>query len=160
MINIFFEKSYTKCDGEAILRSYSKKIKIEYISGSIVSNFIQFVLIVYQVEDYCNILKLSCRPLAFILYKTFVKNKKRSGTSFPASFSSWVLRKNVSLVIFYFLNKFHWMVAFTLGDIRQYVYCNCLLTRFDAIHFEINLIFLIKSFFQYDQKSKTKTSKQ
>ena len=88
MINIFLEKLYTKCDGEAILRSYSKKIKIEYISGSIVSNFIQFVLIVYQVEDYCNILKLSCRPLAFTLYKTFVKNKKRSGTSFPASFSS------------------------------------------------------------------------
>ena len=27
------------------------------------------------------------------------------------------------------LTKFHCLVAFNLGDIGQYVYCNCLLTR-------------------------------
>ena len=29
----------------------------------------------------------------------------------------------------YYLAKFHCLVAFTLWDIGQYVYCNCLLTR-------------------------------
>ena len=43
---------------------------------------------VCQVEGYRNVLKLSCRPLAFVLYKAFLKkNKKRSGASLPASFS-------------------------------------------------------------------------
>ena len=31
MRNIFVEKSYTTCGGETITRSFSKKIKIEYI---------------------------------------------------------------------------------------------------------------------------------
>ena len=34
---------------------------------------IQFVFIVCQVEEYRNILKLSCRPLPFNSYKTFKK---------------------------------------------------------------------------------------
>ena len=38
--NIFVEKSYTKCDGEAILRYFLKKIKTEYICGSIFKCFI------------------------------------------------------------------------------------------------------------------------
>ena len=84
--------------------------------------FIQLVFIIYQVEGYRNILKLSCRPLAFA-------SKKESGTILPASFSAWFLKKNISLVIFYQLTKFHWLDAFTLWDIEQYVYCNCLLTR-------------------------------
>ena len=36
MRNIFLEKSYTKCGGDTIRRPFSKKIKIEHISGSIV----------------------------------------------------------------------------------------------------------------------------
>ena len=35
MRNIFLEKSYPKYGGETIPRSFSKKIKIEHISGSI-----------------------------------------------------------------------------------------------------------------------------
>ena len=73
-------------------RNYSQtifqKIKIDYISGSIVECFIQFVFVAYQVDDYRNILKLSCRALAFTSYKAFRKNKKRPGTSFTASFSA------------------------------------------------------------------------
>ena len=41
------------------------KIKIEPISGSIVESFVQYHFIVCQAEGYQNILKLSCRPLAF-----------------------------------------------------------------------------------------------
>ena len=36
MRNIFLEKPYTKCGRETIPRPFSKKIKIQYISGSIV----------------------------------------------------------------------------------------------------------------------------
>ena len=81
------------------------------------------------------------------------------GTSLPASFSAWFLNKNVSPHIFIYLTKSQYLVAFTSWDIGQYVYCNSLLTRLwrcDVINFEINLIFLIKTFFLHDQKVNTK----
>ena len=40
-----------------------------------------------ETEGYRNVLKLSCRPLAFNSYKAFYNNKMRSG--------------DISLVIFY-----------------------------------------------------------
>ena len=55
---MFPVKSYTECGRET-------SPKFEYISGSIVWSFIQFVLIVCQVGVYQNILKLTCKPLAF-----------------------------------------------------------------------------------------------
>ena len=39
--------------------------------------YIVFVFIACQVESFRNVLKLSCRPLAFTSYKAFLKNKKR-----------------------------------------------------------------------------------
>ena len=47
--NIFVEKSYTKCDGESIPRQFSKKFKIEFISGSVVLKF-------YTVCIYCMVI--------------------------------------------------------------------------------------------------------
>ena len=64
MTNIFLEKSYTKCCGETILRPVSKKSKL------------QFVFIVCQVAGYQYILKLICRPFAFISYKDFLRKKE------------------------------------------------------------------------------------
>ena len=64
--------------------------------------------------------------------KLFFKNRKRSGTSsdlVQTSFFALYLKKNISLVIFYYLNKFDCLVVFTSWDIWQYVYCNSLLTR-------------------------------
>ena len=90
--------------------------------------YIQFVFIVCQDEGYQNILTLSCRPLAFTSYRAFLKNKKRSRTSLPASFSAWFLKKNISFAIVNYLTKFHCLVTFTSWDIGQYVYCHCLLT--------------------------------
>ena len=90
--------------------------------------YILFLLFV-QVEDYRNWLKLSCRPLVFISNETFLKNKKKSGTSLPTSFSVWFLKKNISLVIFFYLTKFQCLVVFTSWDIGQYVYCNSLLIK-------------------------------
>ena len=48
-----------------------------------------------------NILKLSWRPLAFISYNAFLKNKKRSGISLSVSFFAWFLKKKYFLDTFY-----------------------------------------------------------
>ena len=52
---------------------------------------------------YQNMLRLSSKPLAITSYKAFLKNKKRSGIRLPASISAWFLKKNISIVIFYYL---------------------------------------------------------
>ena len=44
-----------------------------------------------------NTLKLNCGKLAFTFCKAFLKNKMRSGTSLPPSFSVWFLKKNICL---------------------------------------------------------------
>ena len=51
MINIFLEKSYTKCGRETITRPFSKKSKLSILLDQY-SSFIYFVLIVGPVEDY------------------------------------------------------------------------------------------------------------
>ena len=38
-------------------------------------------------------------------------------------------KKNVPRVTFYYLTKFHCLIAFTSRNIGQYVYYDCLLTR-------------------------------
>ena len=48
----------------------------EHISVSIVESFIQFIFIVWKVEGYRNISKLSCNPLAFVSYQALLKNKE------------------------------------------------------------------------------------
>ena len=82
MRNIFLDKLYTKCGGKIIRRPFSKKSKLS------ISRDMQFVFVVVQVEGYRHIVKLNCRPLAFTSYKAFLRHKKRSGTSLPASFSA------------------------------------------------------------------------
>ena len=54
--------------GETSPRLFSGKLKLS-ISRSTVWIFIQFVLLLLQVEDYHNVLKLSCWPLAFNFIK-------------------------------------------------------------------------------------------
>ena len=65
MRNISFDKSYTKCDEECD----------EQISGSIIYSFIQFAFIASQLESSQNILKLSCRELAFTSKYALFKNE-------------------------------------------------------------------------------------
>ena len=127
MRNIFFEKTYTKCGGEAIPRPFSKNQSWAYLW----INSLKF----YTVCFYCNpswglskYIGTKLQTTCIYLIKTFLKNKKRSGTILPVSFSVWFLKKNISLVIFYYLTKFKCLVVFTSWDIGQYVYRNCLLT--------------------------------
>ena len=121
----------------------------KHVSGSIASSFMQFVFIVCQVEEYQNILKLCCRPLAFTSCKSFLKNKIRSWASLPASFS-------VLYVIFYYLAKFYCLVAFTSWDIGQYVYCNYLLIRMWRHKFWDYFVLSTQAVFSKWQKSKDK----
>ena len=81
-----FVENHTQNVEEKLFPDPFLKNKIEHISGSIVQSFVQFTFIISQDDDDRNILKLSSRPLAFTSYKVFLKNKKRSGTSLPASF--------------------------------------------------------------------------
>ena len=57
-----------------------------------------------------------------LLTNIFLKTRKRSWTSPPVSFSAWLLKEKIFLVIFLYLTKFHCLVAFTSWDIWQYVY--------------------------------------
>ena len=52
-----------------------------------------------KIEDFQNILKLSCKPLDFTSYKAFSKNKNRFRSSLPASFSVRFLKKCFSCYI-------------------------------------------------------------
>ena len=65
MRNIFLEKK--PWNGETIPDPFLKNQNWAYLwsISVLVKIFVQFVFIVCQVEDYWNILKLSCRPLAF-----------------------------------------------------------------------------------------------
>ena len=63
-LDIFLEKSYTKCGWETIPRPSSKKSKLSIICGSVVLKF--YTVCFYfmpRVEGYQNILKLNSRPL-------------------------------------------------------------------------------------------------
>ena len=48
----------------------------------------------------------------------------RAATRLSGSFSARFLKKNLSLITFYELTKFHCLFTFTSRDIGQYVYCN------------------------------------
>ena len=86
MRNVFFEKSCTNCCGETSPRPFSEKLKLKISLNQQSKGLILFFFIVCQVEGYENILKLSCRPLAFTSQQTFLKNKKRSCISLPCLF--------------------------------------------------------------------------
>ena len=70
----FFEKSYTKCDGETIPRHFSKKSKLNYLW--INSQFYTVCFLLYAKLRAIEILKESSRPLPLTSYKAFLKLKR------------------------------------------------------------------------------------
>ena len=78
MRNIFLEKSYTKCSGETIPRPFSKKSKLSISLDQQSKVLYSLFLLCAKSKVYQNILKLSCRPLTFISYKTFLKKQIQS----------------------------------------------------------------------------------
>ena len=107
----------------------------------------KLLLLCFQIEGDRNILNLRCRPFAFISYRAFLENKKRSGPSFHVSFSAWILMKNVSGDIF--INQRRFIVWLPSWDVAQYLYCNFLLTRLwrcDILKLTLSLPFLSSRF--------------
>ena len=72
MGNIFLEKSYKKCGKKTVLRPFFKSSKLS-IS---LDQQPKVVSVTCQAEGYLNLLKLSCRALAFTSYQAFSKNRK------------------------------------------------------------------------------------
>ena len=113
LINIFLEESYPKCGGETIPRPFFKNQNWTYLWISIIKFYI-----------FC----FHCLPSSG-LSKLIETKLKTTCIYLPASFSARFLKKNISLVILFYLTKFQCLVVFTSWDIGQYVYCTYLLTR-------------------------------
>ena len=108
-------------------------------------SFVQFVFIVWQVEGFRNILKLSCRPLPFTLYKVSLENK--DVCYFAASLSAWFLKK-----IFLLLYSINWPKFIVWSPLLHEILSNMCtaivcLPGCAVSNFEINLIFLSKPYF-------------
>ena len=110
--NFFLEKSYTKCGGETIPSPFLKNQNWAYLWINVLKfySFCFYCLLSWGPSKWS---KFSCRLFAFNLYKAFGKNKERHGTILPASFSTWFPKKNISLVIFYYVTKFQCLITFT-----------------------------------------------
>ena len=108
-----------------------------------------------QVEYYRNILRLSCRPLSFALYKAFFFFKKKKAGQELISLPHFIhdFCRKISL---YILLTDQVSLSGCLYFVRYWVICVVIVCYpgCDVINFEINLIFLIKSFFLHDQSSK------
>ena len=130
MRNIFFE-NYTRNMVEKLFPgSFLKNQNWAYVWISNLKFYADcfYCMASLRLSRYIETKLQTTWQLTFTSYKVFSKNKK-SGTSFPDSFFAWLLKKNISFVIFHYLTKLHCLVVFTSWDIGQYVYCNCLLTR-------------------------------
>ena len=123
---------------------------------------------------FCPLTLLTAQKIKKKKFKKFWKMKKTPGDIIISHictknydqimYVSWDIVRNrqtdkqtnrrtekVSLV-----SKFRCLVAFTFWEITRYVYCNCLVTSLRRHNFEINHIFLIKTFCLHDQNVKTK----
>ena len=101
MRNIFVEKPCTKCGGEASPRPLSEKLKLSISLDQYPKVLIQFVFIVWQVEGYHNISKLSCGALALTSYWA-LENKRRLELFFLPHFPHKFWRKR--FLLFFSIN--------------------------------------------------------
>ena len=139
MRNIFLKRSCTKCGQETLHRPLSKKSN--WAKKLFSDHFLKkpksypwtkslkfYTVCFYRMPSWglLKYIETKLQTTCFYLTHTHTHKKKKS---LPPSFSEWFLKKNISLVIFYYLTKFHCLAAFTSWDIGQYMYYNCLLTR-------------------------------
>ena len=76
MRNIFLDKSYTHCPGEAIPRPFSEKSKLIISLDRLSKCSTRLNFILSQVDGYRKLLKLSCRPLTFTSNKALLKKQE------------------------------------------------------------------------------------
>ena len=115
MKNIFLENLYWKCSGETSPKPFSKKSKMSISLDRQSQILYSWFLLCVQAEYYQNMLKLRYWPLAFTSYKALFRTK-RSGTTLPASFSTWFFKKKFSYVTFHEQAKFDCLIVFSYWD--------------------------------------------
>ena len=69
IINVFLEKSCTKCVGETIPRSFFKELKLSLSLDQQSEVSYSLFLLYVKVEDYKNIFKQRGGPLGFTSFK-------------------------------------------------------------------------------------------
>ena len=89
MRNIYDMKNNMKNHTQNLVEKVFPDLILKYQNWAM-----QFLLLKCQVVGNQNILKLSCKPLAFTFYKAFLKNEKRPRTSLHASFCEWFSKKD------------------------------------------------------------------
>ena len=126
MRNIFLEESYTKCGKETIPRLFLKNQNWLYLW----INILRFYIFRFNCLPSWGLSKVieTADHLLLPHIKLFKKTKRGLELVSLLHFLEWFLKKNISVVMFYYLTKFNCQVAFTPWDIGQFVYCNCLLT--------------------------------
>ena len=145
MRNIFIGKLYAKFEEKLIRDPFLKNENWAYLSLDQQFEILYNIFLRYiQVEDYRNILKLTCWLLAFISYQTFLKNKKRSETNLLVFLSTLLLKNNISHVIFLLEILSNSCIVITYFPVDEF------------INFEINLSFLIKLLSYMTKKVGTK----
>ena len=133
------------------------KIKIEHISGSKSLKLCTVCFFWMGSWGLSRYFENKLQNTCFYLILTFYKKRKRFRTSLLASFSAYFLKKNISLI--YSINWPHFIVwLLLLCEILRNM-CITILCKpgCDAMHFEVNLILLVKPFSLHDQKAATKT---
>ena len=121
-------------------------ISLDWLSKVSYSLFLLYI----QVESYQNILKLSCRPLAFTSRKAFKRQKQVWNYSPCLIF--WMTFEEKYLFC-YKLTKFHCLVPFTSWNIEQGTVCQ---PGCGDINFEISFTFPIQPFSTWPKKSRQK----
>ena len=61
------------------------------------------------------------QTICFHLIQNFLKHKRRSGSSFPVWFFAWLLKKNISLVIFYWRKIFPLLYSITRPNFSSFL---------------------------------------
>ena len=136
-INILPKISRMRISGNEIwsfkIRYHKKHVSWKIIDKMWWRNYSQTLwekfksLKIYKVCFYCMLIwglleYIEIKLQSKISYKAISTHKNGLGTSLFASFSAWLLKKNIRLFIFYYFTKLYCLVAFTLWDIGQYVY--------------------------------------
>ena len=120
LTNFIFGKSCTRCGGETIHGPFPKKSKL---SRSL-DHYSKVLHILFLLFSKLRTIEIDW-PLAFTSYNFFFLKRRLELVFLP----HFLHEKNICVVIFYYLIKFQYLVAFTSRDIGQNVYCNCLLIR-------------------------------
>ena len=123
---ILLEKTYTKCGGETISSSFLNSQSWAYL---LIKSLKIYTICISCIPSWglWKYIEIKLQITCYYLYKAFfLKKKKRSGTSLPASFSGLFLKRNIFFIMFLEMTKFHCLVAFISWNMGQYVYCNCL----------------------------------